>query len=94
MTGRQSTRRLLVALALGSMLALLGAGATLAAPPFYHNLPDGSNACKWWPPAGGSGELGTYHARQEVSGGNALPMYMVSAPAGCMNMPGVNYPNY
>jgi hypothetical protein len=94
MSGGQSTRRLLVALALGGTLALLSAGATLAAPPFFHNLPEGSNACRWWPAAGGPGDLGTYHARQEVGGNLALPMYMVSEPSGCMNMPGLNYPNY
>lgn len=86
-------RRVVAALALSASLALLNVGAALAAPPLYHLLPDGSNACKWWPAAGGSGGLGTYHARQEVSGNNALPMYMVSAPVGCMNMPALNYPH-
>lgn len=87
-------RRLLVAVALSSSLALIGAGAALAAPPFFHNLPEGSNACKSWPAAGGSGGLGTYHARQEVGGNGAVPMYMTVDPVGCMNMPGLNYPNY
>lgn len=87
-------RRLLTALVLASAVALIGSTAAFAAPPFFHNLPDGSNACWSWPAAGGAGELGTYHARQEVNGNSALPMYMTSDPVGCMNMPGLNYPNY
>ena len=90
----RSNRRLLAALALGTAMAAASAGAALAAPPFYHLLPEGSSACKWWPAAGGDGGLGTYHARQEVNGNKALPMYMVTSPVGCMNMPGLNYPNY
>lgn len=87
-------RKLLTALALASTVAMIGATGALAAPPFFHNLPEGSNACKWWPAAGGPGQLGTYHARQEVSGNGAVPMYMTTTPVGCMNMPGLNYPNY
>lgn len=87
-------RRLLAALALASAVALIGSTAAIAAPPFFHNLPEGSNACGSWPDAGGSGELGTYHARQEVTGNGAVPMFMIDDPAGCMNMPGLNYPNY
>lgn len=87
-------RRLLTALALASAVALIGSTAAIAAPPFFHNLPEGSNACGSWPAAGGSGEFGTYHAREEVNGNGAVPMFMITAPAGCMNMPGLNYPNY
>jgi hypothetical protein len=87
-------RRLVAALALVASLALIGPAVALAAPPFFHNLPDGSNACKDWPAAGGSGELGTFHARQDVNGNGAVPMYMTIEPIGCMNMPGLNYPNY
>lgn len=94
MTEGRTRRHLLAAIALASMLALTSAGTALAAPPFFHNLPEGSNACKWWPAAGGTGGLGTFHARQEVNGNNALPMYMVTTPVGCMNMPGLNYPHY
>lgn len=93
MNARRSVRRLLTALTLGATLAMLNAGGALAEPPLYHNLPDGSEACKWWPAAGGEGGLGTYHARQEVNGNNALPMYMLTAPSGCMNMPALNYPH-
>lgn len=93
MNSTRRARRLLAVLALGSTLAFLSVGGALAAPPLFHNLPDGSNACKWWPAAGGPGGLGTHHARQEVNGNLALPMYMVAEPSGCMNMPGLNYPH-
>ncbi len=93
MQSGRTARSLLAALALGASLTLIGSGVALAAPPFFHNLPEGSNACKWWPAAGGSGQLGTFHARQEENGNGAVPMYMVTAPVGCMNMPGLNYPH-
>jgi hypothetical protein len=92
MKGR-TMRRLLGAAALAASLALGGAGAALAAPPLFHNLPEGSNACKSWPAAGGPGELGTFQARQERNGNGAVPMYMTVEPTGCMNMPGLNYPH-
>lgn len=82
-----------MAAGLGASLALGGAGTALAAPEVFHMLPDGSNACKSWPATGGSGDFGTSEARQERDGNGAVPMYMLSAPSGCMNMPGLNYPH-
>lgn len=75
----RTMRRLLAALALGASLALPTAGVAFAAPPHHVILSDA--ACN----------QGTAAARP-ISGNGVVPMYMATAPSGCMTMPGAFLP--
>lgn len=79
MRKRRTARKALMALALGASLALLTAGTTFAEAPHHVILSDA--ACN----------QGTAAARL-ISGNGIVPMYMATAPIGCMTMPGAFLP--
>lgn len=72
-------RRMLASLVLGVGLTLIGPGVALAEAPHHVMLPDA--ACN----------QGTTAARV-ISGNGVVPMYMATAPIGCMTMPGAFLP--
>lgn len=75
MRNGHTMRRPLAALVLGASLALLSAGVAFAGAPHHVMLPDA--ACN----------QGTTAARV-ISANGVVPMYMATAPVGCMTMPG------